>query len=103
MVISGRSRPVNSKNDSVRRDPSGFEYVQQADDKELFQQKCTSLCTNLQLYLRQHTYADIQREAQTEGQPLTGFSQSMCSLMNKGKSCVKNYDTVEWLTRFLNK
>jgi hypothetical protein len=43
---------------------------------------------------------DIIRKAQLEGKKLTGFTQAMCSRMKKGKFCVKNTDTVEWLSNF---
>jgi hypothetical protein len=101
VVVSGRGRPVGAAN-TVRRDPSAFERVEAASDKAEFERNCSTLCTALQVYLESHTYMDIQSASQAEGVTLIGFSQSMCSLMKKGKSCVKNPQTVEWLINFLN-
>ena len=102
VVLSGRGRPSGSSN-SVRRDPSGYEYVQAAADKAEFERKLETICGKLEVYLQNHTYADICRQAQTEGVALIGFNQSMCSQMKNGKSCVKNKETVEWLYNFLNR
>lgn len=88
---------------STRREPSAFEHVDAAVSKAEFEKKCEALCRSLELYLQTHTYTDIQRNAQSEVVTLIGFNQSMCSLMRKGKSCVKNPKTVEWLTKFLSK
>jgi hypothetical protein len=50
--------------------------------------------------MRTNAFMDIIRKAQLEGKKLAGFTQSMCSMIKKGKSCVKNTDTVEWLSNF---
>jgi hypothetical protein len=102
VVASGRGRPTGSTSSS-KRDPSGFEYVEAEAKKVIFQNKCESLCSSLEKYLRSWTYRDILEKAHEEGKILVGFSQSMCSLMKKGKSCVKNPETVEWLCDFLDK
>lgn len=101
VVASGRGRPIGATN-STRRDPSGFEYVEAAAETAEFEQKLVDLCRNLQIYLKTHTYHNIIENAQNQGVPLVGFSQSMCSLMKLGKSCVKNRDTVSWLTNFFS-
>jgi hypothetical protein len=87
---------------TTRRDPSGFEYMQNAADKANFEAKCAALCRSLEVYLQTHTYFDIQKKAESQGVNLIGFNQPMCSYMKKGKACVKNPQTVEWLTNFLN-
>lgn len=97
----GRPKGANNRN-RAERDPSGFEYVEAASDQAEFDRKCVALCSNLQIYLRSHSFTDIQRKSQAEGVTLIGFNQGMCSLMKKGKSCVKNSGTVEWLSNFLN-
>jgi len=99
---SVKGRPAGAPNNSVRRDPSGYEYVEREYKKVEFEKKCETLCVNLERYMQSHTYMDIMRRAQIEGITLTGFTQSMCSMMKKGKSCVKNPETVEWLINFLN-
>jgi DNA-binding SARP family transcriptional activator len=63
---------------------------------------CETLCVSVERYMQSHTYMDIMRSAQIEGITLTGFTQSMCSMMKKGKSCVKNPETVGRLINFLN-
>jgi hypothetical protein len=99
---SVKGRPAGAPNNSVRRDPSGYEYVEREYKKFEFEKKSETLCVNLERYMQSHTYMDIMRRAQIEGITLTGFTQSMCSMMKKGKSCVKNPETVEWLINFLN-
>jgi hypothetical protein len=60
------------------------------------------VCDKLQFYFQTHKYADIIGKSQSEGVNLVGYNQSMCSLMKKGKSCVKNFETIDWLLNFLS-
>jgi hypothetical protein len=102
VVAKGRGRPVGSVN-TTTRELSGFEYVEAATEAVEFEQRLVHLCKNLKIYLQSHTYSDIIEVAKSQAVSLVGFNQSMCSMMKLGKSCVKNRDTVNWLTKFLSR